>query len=70
MNEELIKRINELSKKSKTEGLTAEETEEQAKLRKSYLKEFRENLRSSLNNVDVALPDGTVKPLTELKKKP
>lgn len=69
MDEKLIKRINELAKKAKETGLTEEETKERDTLRKEYIAEFRKNLRMSLENVDVEYPDGTVKPLTDLKKK-
>ena len=37
MKPEKIARINELAKKKKTEGLTAEEKVEQAKLREEYI---------------------------------
>ena len=37
MTPEKIARINELAKKKKTEGLTPEETVEQAKLREEYI---------------------------------
>lgn len=66
MNEEKIKRINELYHKSKTEGLTQEETEEQVKLRAEYVASVRANLRSTLENVSIVEKDGSV---TELSKK-
>ena len=47
-----IDRINELSKKSKTEGLTELEKKEQDKLRKEYIKSFRKNLKSQLDNIE------------------
>lgn len=49
--EEMIKRINELAKKSKTSGLTAEEVEEQSMLRRRYIDGFKNNLRSHLENI-------------------
>ncbi len=58
--DERIKRINELYHKSQSEGLTAEEKEEQAKLRKEYVQSVRSNLRSQLNNIDVRNEDGSI----------
>lgn len=46
--EKLLKRINELAHKNKKEGLTEAETKERAKLRKEYLKNFREAMRSNI----------------------
>lgn len=65
MNDEAIKRINELYRKSQNEGLTPAEKEEQAKLRNEYIQAVRNNLRSTLNNVSILNEDGSV---TELKK--
>ena len=66
MNEEKIKRINELYKKSKEEGLTESEAKEQKELRQEYIMAIRQNLRGTLNNVSILNPDGTV---TDLSKK-
>lgn len=63
--EEKIARINELYHKSKNEGLTEAEKEEQALLRKEYVANVRANLRGTLNNVDVLNPDGSVENLGE-----
>ena len=49
--QELIDRINELSKKKKEEGLTSEELAEQKELRETYLSLFRENFRSEERRV-------------------
>lgn len=49
----LIKRINELSKKSKLEELTESEKKEQKKLREKYLKNFRKNFKATLDNVKI-----------------
>lgn len=66
MNDEKLARINELARKSKGEGLTAEEKEEQAALRNEYIQAVRQNLRGTLNNISLLNPDGTI---TELAKK-
>ncbi len=58
--DEKIARINELYHKSKTEGLTEEEKEEQKALRADYVRSFRENLRATLDNVSILEPDGSV----------
>ena len=63
--EELIKRINELAKKAKTEGLTPEEEEERAKLRAEYIKIFRGNFRAQLDNTYVVDEEGNKRKLKE-----
>ncbi|MCR8656856.1 DUF896 domain-containing protein [Paenibacillus endoradicis] len=50
--EKLIARINELSRKNKAEGLTADETKERDELRKKYLINFRSNMRQQLDNIE------------------
>lgn len=65
MEESRITRINELYHKSQKEGLTPEEKEEQARLRKEYIAAIRGNLRGTLENISLVNPDGSV---TELKK--
>ena len=63
MNEEKIARINELSRKSKAEGLTEAEKQEQAILRQEFIASFRNNLKAQLDNIDVVNPDGSVENL-------
>ncbi len=58
--DEKIARINELYHKSKAEGLTEAEKEEQKALRADYVRSFRENLRATLDNVSILEPDGSV----------
>ncbi|MBQ3281841.1 MAG: DUF896 domain-containing protein [Eubacterium sp.] len=53
MNQEKIDRINWLSKKSKTEGLTPEELEEQAVLRREYIDDFKKNLKAQLDRIEI-----------------
>ena len=54
-----IQRINELYHKSQKEGLTPDEKEEQAKLRREYVESVRNNLRSQLNSITIEQEDGT-----------
>lgn len=54
-----IDRINELSRKSKTAGLSIEEAKEQSSLRKEYLASFRSSMRETIENVQVIDPEGT-----------
>lgn len=64
--EEAIQRINELYHKSKTpEGLTAQEKEEQMRLRGVYIEAVRKNLRGQLNNINIQNEDGTIENLGE-----
>ena len=65
MDEQKIKRINELYRKSKAEGLTESEKKEQKLLRQEYVDSFRQNLRSQLDRIDIEEKDGTVVNLGE-----
>ena len=64
----MIARINELAKKKKTVGLTAEEQAEQKELYKLYLGDIRQQFSQTLDNVEVKEKDGTVKPFKEAFK--
>ena len=67
MTEELIKRINELARKSKAEGLTDAEREEQKKLRAEYIAEFRKGFKQNyLDNMYFVDENGNE---TKIKKK-
>ncbi len=60
MDKEKIERINFLAHKSKTaEGLTAEEKDEQFRLRDEYIKEWRQGVLQTLDNTYIVDPDGT-----------
>ena len=65
MDEKMIARINELARKSKTEGLDEAELKEQAQLRKEYIEAFRRNLRGQLDNIDIKEADGSITNLGE-----
>lgn len=55
---DLIDRINQLAKKSKTIGLTEEEKVEQQDLRQKYIENFRGNFKNTLMNVKVVDDEG------------
>ena len=63
MNQEKIKRINELYHKSKQEGLTDAEKAEQQKLRTEYRMSIINNLSANLDNVRIKNPDGSLSKL-------
>lgn len=52
ITQEKIDRINELAKKAKETGLSEEEFEERAILRKEYLQAIRECLRAQLDVIE------------------
>ena len=66
MDASRIDRINELYHKSQSVGLTDEEKEEQAKLRRDYIAAIRGSLRNNLNHNSIQEQDGSV---TDLGKK-
>lgn len=49
----ILNRINELAKKSKTVGLSEDEKDEQTKLRKIYIEDFRSEFKNNLLNLKV-----------------
>lgn len=61
--DDVIKRINELAHKAKTEGLTAEETAERDKLRRIYIDSVKASLVGQLENTYIVEPDGTKRKL-------
>lgn len=52
MEQSKILRINELAKKSKTEGLSEAEKAEQKQLREEYLAAVRRNVRATLDSIE------------------
>ena len=60
---EVIARINVLTKKAKAEGLTPEELAERDKLRRIYLDSVKANLVVQLENTYIVGPDGNKKKL-------
>lgn len=53
ITQEMIDRINELSKKKKSVGLNEEEQAEQKALYKEYIAAFRANLKSQLDMIEI-----------------
>lgn len=53
LSKEKIDRINELSSKSKTIGLTEAEKEEQKSLREEYLVQFRVSFKQQLDSIEI-----------------
>jgi len=68
MNEDKIKRINELARKQKSEGLTDEEKSEQAELRREYIESYKRSLVAQLENTYVVDEKGNKQKLTERVK--
>ncbi len=66
--ETLVKRINELAKKAKTEGLTELEKAEQARLRAEYIKKFRQGMENTLSSVYIVDEKGNKKKVEKKKK--
>lgn len=65
MTEEKIQRINELYRKSKAEGLTEKEAEEQKLLRREFIEDFKRNMRGQLDNISIKEADGSITNLGE-----
>jgi len=68
VTEKDIKRINELHHKSKNEGLTDAEKEEQQALRQAYIEAMRGHVRNHLENVVIQRPDGSREKLQRKSK--
>ena len=63
MEQKKIDRINELSRKRKAEGLTAEEETERAALHREYVDSVLGSLRSQLDNTYIMDEKGTKRKL-------
>ena len=60
-----IERINELARKAKTVGLTPEENEERAKLRRAYIDSVVGDLRQQLDNTYIVDTKGNKRKLRQ-----
>lgn len=60
-----IERINELARKAKTVGLTPEENEERAKLRRAYIDSVVGDLHQQLDNTYIVDAKGNKRKLRQ-----
>lgn len=68
MEQRKIDRINFLAKKSRTpEGLTEEERQEQAALRREFIDSFKRSLCMQLDNTYIVDEKGNKRKLTKLQ---
>ena len=67
---ELIARINELSRKQRSVGLTEEEKKEQKNLREIYLEGIRGQMRQMLDNIEIVDAPGTAATQTTVARDP
>ncbi len=65
MDKKMIERINALARKSREEGLTEEEKQEQANLRAQYIAAFRAGTEQTLQSVRIVDKDGNKTPLSK-----
>lgn len=65
MQPNTIERINALARKARETGLTEEEKQEQASLRREYIDAMKQSLRAQLDSVVVEQPDGSRRKLKQ-----
>ena len=65
MEKSRVERINELARKAKTVGLTPEENEERAKLRRAYIDSVVGDLRQQLDNTYIVDSKGNKRKLRQ-----
>ena len=71
LSEEKMKKINDLAKKAKEEGLSIKEQKEQKNLREEYLEVFRKSMRGHIEGLKVVDKEGndvTPDKLKEIQK--
>lgn len=69
IDQKLLDRINELSRKRKTEGLTEEEAIERQALHKEYIRQFRAGFEQQLTSLKVIDKDGNDVTPEKIKQK-
>jgi len=67
MEDSKLKRINELAKKSREEGLTPAEQQEQQILRQEYIAAFRNSMRAQLDSIVLVDEQGNRRKITPKK---
>jgi uncharacterized protein YnzC (UPF0291/DUF896 family) len=67
VSDEQIARINFLARKSKAEGLTLEERQEQIELRQAYIKAVKDSLAPLLDSITVIEVDENGEPVAQIK---
>lgn len=67
MTDEMIQRINFLARKSREEGLSEAEKQEQADLRQKYIKMFRQGVENTMNSVYIVDEKGNKKKVQKKK---
>ncbi len=67
MKPQELDRINFLARKSREEGLTEAEKEEQARLRQEYIRGFRQGMQNTLDNVYIMDENGNKKKIEKKK---
>lgn len=68
MTEEMIQRINFLARKSREEGLSEVEKQEQAELRQKYIKMFRQGVENTMSSVYIVDEKGNKKKVQKKKR--
>jgi uncharacterized protein YnzC (UPF0291/DUF896 family) len=66
--DDLITKINELAKKSKTVGLSEEEKEEQKILRQEYIQKFKQGVINTISTIKIVDKEGEDITPVKLKK--
>jgi len=59
--DKIVQRINELSRKQKSVGLSQEEMIEQKELRSKYIEAFKKSLKNQLDNITLVDGDDQIK---------
>ena len=68
MEEQKLQRINELARKSREQGLTEVEIQEQATLRKEYIEAYKASLVAQLENTYIVDEKGNKRKVQKKKK--